>query len=81
MFAYMSFYALLEKKYKTSSALFSLAVSIKMNVLLFAPAFALILHEQIGLIASIKNALIFLSIQVCHLCFMDVKTELFGQEY
>lgn len=62
--AYASFYAILRKKYTISAILFSVAISIKMNILLFAPAYALIFYEDIGLLKSIKNALIALSIQI-----------------
>lgn len=62
--AYASFYALLRKKYTISAILFSLATSIKMNILLFAPAYALIFYEDIGLLKSIKNAGIALGLQI-----------------
>lgn len=64
LFAYMSFYALLKKKYTTSAFLFSLAVSIKMNILLFAPAYALIYYENLGLLRSIRYASIALATQI-----------------
>lgn len=54
LFAYMSFYALIRKKYTISAILFSFAISIKMNILLFAPAYALIYYENLGLIRSVK---------------------------
>lgn len=62
--AYASFYSLLQKKYTISSILFSLAISIKMNILLFAPAYALIFYENLGLIRSIKKAGVVFGVQV-----------------
>jgi len=54
--AYSSFYALLRKRHRLSAVLFSLAISVKMNILLYAPAFALIFYEDLGLLKSVKNA-------------------------
>lgn len=56
LFAYASFYALLRKRHYLSSFLFSFAIAIKMNILLFAPAFALVFYEDLGLVRSLKNA-------------------------
>lgn len=56
MFAYASFYALLRKRHYVSSILFSFAIAIKMNILLFAPAYALVFYEDLGLVRSLKNA-------------------------
>lgn len=56
LLAYASFYALLRKKHSLSAFLFSFAVSVKMNILLYAPAYALVFYEDIGLLKSIKNA-------------------------
>lgn len=58
LFAYASFYALLRKHHYLSSFLFSFAVAIKMNILLFAPAYALVFYEDLGLVRSLKNAAI-----------------------
>lgn len=57
LFAYASFYALLRKRHGLSAILFGIALSVKMNVLLYAPAFALIFYEDLGLLKSIKKAL------------------------
>jgi len=62
--AYASFYALLKKNYYLSAILFSLAVSIKMNILLYVPAFALIYYENLGLYRSIKFGLVALAVQL-----------------
>lgn len=62
--AYASFYALLRKRHTLSAFLFSLAISIKMNILLFSPAFALIFYEDLGLIKSMKNAALAFGLQL-----------------
>lgn len=54
LFAYASFYALLMKRHYISSILFSIAISVKMNILLFAPAYALVFYEDLGLMRSIR---------------------------
>lgn len=56
LFAHASFYMLLRKRYSLSAFLFSFGVSIKMNILLYAPAYALIFYEDLGIIKSMKNA-------------------------
>lgn len=58
LLTYASFYALLRKRHSLSAFLFSLAISVKMNILLFAPAYALVSYEDLGMIRSLKNALI-----------------------
>lgn len=64
LFAYSSLYALLTKRYTTSSLLFSFAIAIKMNILLFAPAYALIFYEELGIVRSIKNACVAVALQL-----------------
>lgn len=64
LFAYASFFALLKKRHGLSAVLFSLAISIKMNILLYAPAFALVFYEELGIIKSIKYAGVALASQV-----------------
>lgn len=64
LIAYASFYALLRKKHTLSAFLFSFAIAVKMNILLFAPAYALIFYEDLGLIRSIKNACVALATQI-----------------
>lgn len=64
LFAYASFYALLKKRYSLSAFLYSLGISIKMNILLYAPAYALVFYEEVGLRKSIQNAFIALTTQI-----------------
>lgn len=64
LFAYASFYALLQKHHALSAILFSSAIAIKMNILLFAPAYALVFYEDLGIFKSIKNALMALTTQI-----------------
>lgn len=64
LLAYASFYYLLKKQHSMSAFLFSFAVAVKMNILLFAPAFALVFYEELGLVKSIKNAAIALTTQL-----------------
>ena len=56
LFAYASFVALLFKRHSISAFLFSFAIATKMNILLFAPAYALIYYEDQGFLKSIKYA-------------------------
>lgn len=62
--AYASFYALLKKYHYLSAILFSFAIAIKMNILLFAPAYALVYLEDLGLVKSIKFGLVAFATQV-----------------
>lgn len=64
LFAYASFYALIKRRYSISAFLFSLGVSVKMNILLYAPAYALIFYEEIGFKQSIRNAFLALATQL-----------------
>lgn len=64
LFAYASFYALLTKRHAFSAFLFSFAISIKMNILLYAPAYALVYYEDLGLYKSIKYAMVALVTQI-----------------
>lgn len=64
LFAYGSFYAFLRKRHSLSGFLFSFAISIKMNILLYAPAYALIFYEELGLKKSIKSAGIAIATQI-----------------
>lgn len=64
LFAYASFYALLRKRHALSAALFSFAISIKMNILLYAPAYALVFYEDLGIQKSIKNGAVALATQL-----------------
>lgn len=62
--AYMSFYLLLKKHHCLSAVMFSFAISIKMNILLFAPAYALIYYEDLGFLRSAKYGLVALLTQL-----------------
>lgn len=64
LFAYGSFYALLKKRHSLSAFLFSVAISIKMNILLYAPAYALIFVEDLGLTRSLKYGFVALITQI-----------------
>lgn len=62
--AYASFYLFLKKQHCLSAIMFSFAISIKMNILLFAPAYALIYYEDLGLLRSVKYGLVALVTQL-----------------
>lgn len=64
LFAYASFYAMLRKHHALSAFLLSFAISIKMNILLFVPAYALVFYEDLGLYKSIKHASVALMTQI-----------------
>lgn len=64
LFAYASFYAMLRKRHALSAFLFSFAISIKMNILLYAPAYALVFYEDLGLHKSVKHGLVALVTQL-----------------
>lgn len=64
LFAYASFYAMLRKHHAISAFLLSFAISIKMNILLFVPAYALVFYEDLGIYKSIKHALVALTTQI-----------------
>ncbi|KAI3383643.1 hypothetical protein SNEBB_009232 [Seison nebaliae] len=53
LFFYASLLLLLEEKYFLSTIIYSVALSIKMNVLLFAPALAFVTLQKIGYIKTI----------------------------
>ncbi|KAJ3239608.1 dolichyl-P-Man:Man(5)GlcNAc(2)-PP-dolichol alpha-1,3-mannosyltransferase [Chytriomyces hyalinus] len=61
---YLSIYTLSKQRFTISAALFSLAVSVKMNILLFAPAYALLIFQSIGILGSLKNAFVAVVIQL-----------------
>ena len=64
MFMYASIYAILSKRWLLASISFSLALSIKMNVLLFAPGFALIFYQGVGIYKSALYAILVMSLQI-----------------
>ena len=64
LFMYISILYLCKQKYSVASVLASFALSIKMNILLFAPGFALVLFLSRGILESLLNLLLFLGVQV-----------------
>ncbi|KAI9206369.1 dol-P-Man:Man(5)GlcNAc(2)-PP-Dol alpha-1,3-mannosyltransferase-like protein [Polychytrium aggregatum] len=60
---YLCVLALLRGRWMLSAVLFSLGVSVKMNVLLFAPGFALIIYQAVGLANSVLLATMAIAIQ------------------
>ncbi|KAI9103328.1 family 58 glycosyltransferase [Phlyctochytrium arcticum] len=61
---YLCNLAMIKGRYKSATILFSLAVSVKMNILLFAPGFALLCFLGIGLKRSASYAILALGVQV-----------------
>jgi alpha-1,3-mannosyltransferase len=61
---YASILALMNKKWYLSSILLSLALSIKMNILLFFPGYAVLIYQSLGLLKAILFAFIILFTQV-----------------
>lgn len=64
LFMFGSILALIKRKWETSSVLFSLALGVKMNILLFAPGFAFVFYRGAGIVRSIFNALLVVTIQL-----------------
>ncbi|KAI7828024.1 ALG3 protein-domain-containing protein [Gamsiella multidivaricata] len=64
LFLYASVLSFLYKKWTLSSALFSLAISIKMNILLFFPAFGFLIWETQGVLGTIIQLTTMILIQV-----------------
>ncbi|TPX60518.1 dolichyl-P-Man:Man5GlcNAc2-PP-dolichol alpha-1,3-mannosyltransferase [Powellomyces hirtus] len=60
---YLCMLAMLERKWSLATVLYSLALSIKMNILLFAPGFALLMYQALGLRRSVQNAVVAVLIQ------------------
>ncbi|KAG9066262.1 Lethal(2)neighbour of tid protein [Linnemannia hyalina] len=63
-FLYAATLAFLNRRWALSSTLFSLAVSIKMNILLFFPAFGFLLWQTQGIIGTVAQLTIMVLIQV-----------------
>ncbi|KAI8139572.1 glycosyltransferase [Fennellomyces sp. T-0311] len=63
-FMYASILAMLHRRWLYSSVLFSVALSIKMNVLLFFPAFGILLWQSLGAWITIVHLGIIAAIQV-----------------
>ncbi|KAG0056099.1 Lethal(2)neighbour of tid protein [Gryganskiella cystojenkinii] len=64
LFMYSATLAFLYKRWTLSSALFSLAVSVKMNILLFFPAFGFLLWQAQGVVGTIIHLVLMVLIQV-----------------
>eukprot|EP00834_Sanchytrium_tribonematis_P000605 NODE_11_length_54881_cov_1.430718.p18 type:complete len:384 gc:universal NODE_11_length_54881_cov_1.430718:39559-38408(-) len=64
LFLYASILCLLKSKYNMSTILFSLALSIKMNVLLYFPGFALILWKCEGAFLTFRHIIRMIGIQL-----------------
>lgn len=54
----------IEHRWRPASLLFSLALSVKMNILLFTPAFALLMLLDVGLIDCLWNGVLIVAVQV-----------------
>ncbi|KAF9153460.1 dolichyl-P-Man:Man(5)GlcNAc(2)-PP-dolichol alpha-1,3-mannosyltransferase [Linnemannia schmuckeri] len=63
-FLYAATLAFLNRRWTLSSTLFSLAVSIKMNILLFFPAFGFLLWQTQGIVGTLIQLTIMVLIQV-----------------
>ena len=61
---YLCVWCLINKRFLWGSVLYSLALSIKMNILLFAPGFAFVYYRSLGLGYSIFYGLVCLFLQV-----------------
>ncbi|KAJ3213117.1 dolichyl-P-Man:Man(5)GlcNAc(2)-PP-dolichol alpha-1,3-mannosyltransferase [Dinochytrium kinnereticum] len=60
---YVCILAMCRGRWTLAAVIYSLALSIKMNILLFAPGFALLTYEAVGLYRSIRNAIVAVAIQ------------------
>ncbi|KAG0332650.1 dolichyl-P-Man:Man(5)GlcNAc(2)-PP-dolichol alpha-1,3-mannosyltransferase [Podila horticola] len=63
-FLYAATLAFLHKRWTLSSILFSLAVSIKMNILLFFPAFGFLIWQTQGIVGTVIQLILMMLIQV-----------------
>ena len=61
---YASLLALIYRQHKLSASLYSLAVSVKMNIALYSPAYAIIFLLNVGIFESIKCAINVIFIQI-----------------
>ncbi|KAG0214472.1 dolichyl-P-Man:Man(5)GlcNAc(2)-PP-dolichol alpha-1,3-mannosyltransferase [Mortierella sp. GBA30] len=64
LFLYAATLSFLHRRWTLSSVLFSLAVSVKMNILLFFPAFGYLLWQTQGIVGTILQLTIMILIQV-----------------
>eukprot|EP00158_Paraphelidium_tribonemae_P003080 Partr_v1_DN25880_c0_g1_i1_m2560 putative asparagine-linked glycosylation 3, alpha-1,3- mannosyltransferase homolog (S. cerevisiae) len=63
-FMYWSLWFLVRRRSVLASLLFSVALSIKMNILLFFPALLLVLHDQVGIVGGVGCVLLMICWQV-----------------
>ena len=63
LFMFMSILSLMRRRWELASVFFSLALSVKMNILLFAPGFAYIFYFGAGLRRAVLNSLVVAAIQ------------------
>lgn len=63
-FAYLSFWLFTKDKWAVGCFVYSFAVGIKMNVLLFAPGLFLLMLHRLGIFHTIKNLTICATVQV-----------------
>lgn len=64
LFLHASILALCQRRWTLSSVLFSLSLSVKMSVLLIAPAYGLLLLACTGLVETFKLGLVMLGVQM-----------------
>eukprot|EP00842_Homolaphlyctis_polyrhiza_P003548 jgi/Hompol1/4194/HPOL_001750-RA len=65
-FLYCSVLLLLKRSWERASVLFSLALAVKMNILLFAPGFAWIVIREAGFVRAVGNGVIIAAIQILY---------------
>ncbi|KAI9017546.1 glycosyltransferase [Gaertneriomyces semiglobifer] len=63
-FVYLSMLAMIKGRWRLAAVVFSFALSVKMNILLFAPGFAYLTLQATGIVGSLKNAAVALFVQV-----------------
>ncbi|KAG9297597.1 hypothetical protein G9A89_007672 [Geosiphon pyriformis] len=63
-FIYVCIFCMINQRWKLACVFYSLGLSIKMNVLLFFPAFGLLVFKSVGAWKTLFNLLLIISIQV-----------------
>lgn len=72
LFMYGCILALIYRKFTLSSLLYSLALSIKMNVLLFFPAFGIILWQLLGAYFTLLQIGLIILVQVVQIIYIYI---------